>query len=454
MAFAGLKKQINKANQYMTEKMGGAEGTKINLDFMDMERKTDVTCELVEELQTKTKEFLQPNPTARAKMAAVKGISKLSGQAKQNTYPQPEGLLGDCMLTYGRKMGDESAFGQALVEMGESLKQMADVKYSLDDSIKQNFLEPLHQLQTKDLKEVMHHRKKLQSRRLDFDCKRRRQAKGSHISDDEIKTAEDKFAESLHLAQMGMFNLLENEVEQVAQLATFADALLEYHQQSTDILKLLVENLNERRDEIASQPRKEFQPKTLSDLHIDTVADGVNGGHSNSSSKSGSSTPTFVSYHNNKLNPNNPVHSSMPTIFAAPTKPAPVSRNQNNHNNQFNNNFNRNNNFNNHNVHNHNNSTKTNKPDPFTPFDPWDSVFQASPLPSPMKSPARTPLNRLPCCTALYDFEAENPGELGFKENDTITLINKIDENWYEGSLDGRTGYFPVSYVQVVVPLP
>lgn len=43
----------------------------------------------------------------------------------------------------------------ALVEMGDSLKQMADVKYSLDDNIKQNFLEPLHQLQMKDLKEVM-----------------------------------------------------------------------------------------------------------------------------------------------------------------------------------------------------------------------------------------------------------------------------------------------------------
>lgn len=114
-----------------------------------------MTCELVEELQVKTKEFLQPNPTARAKMAAVKGISKLSGQAKSNTYPQPEGVLGDCMLTYGRKLGDDSPFGLALVEMGEGLKQMADVKYSLDDNIKQNFLEPLHHLQTKDLKEVM-----------------------------------------------------------------------------------------------------------------------------------------------------------------------------------------------------------------------------------------------------------------------------------------------------------
>ncbi|XP_062530725.1 endophilin-A isoform X8 [Bombyx mori] len=356
MAFAGLKKQINKANQYVTEKMGGAEGTKLDLDFVEMERKTDVTCELVEELQTKTKEFLQPNPTARAKMAAVKGISKLSGQAKSNTYPQPEGVLGDCMLHYGKKLGEDTIFSQCLIEMGEALKQMADVKYSLDDNIKQSFLEPLHHLQTKDLKEVMHHRKKLQGRRLDFDCKRRRQAKGSHIPDDEIRQAEEKFAESLQLAQVGMFNLLDNDEEQVAQLAFFAEGLLEYHQQCTEILKGLVSQLMEKKEEAINRPKMEFVPKTLADLNIEGMHD----------------------------------------------------------------------------------------------------LNHASPLPSPVKSPARTPMapNKAPCCTALYDFDPENPGELGFKENDVITLINKVDDNWFEGSLNGKTGYFPISYVQVNVPLP
>ncbi|CAL7948180.1 unnamed protein product [Xylocopa violacea] len=416
MAFAGLKKQINKANQYMTEKMGGAEGTKLDVDFMDMERKTDVTYELVEELQMKTKEFLQPNPTARAKMAAVKGISKLSGQAKASTYPQPEGVLGDCMLLYGKKLGEDSIFAQALIEMGEAMKQMADVKYSLDDNIKQNFLEPLHHLQTKDLKEVMHHRKKLQGRRLDFDCKRRRQAKatgkrsasphfgspaktsapfsGSHVSDEEIRQAEEKFAESLHLAQLGMFNLLENDVEQVAQLATFSEGLLEYHQQCTEILKTLTETLLEKKDEAANKPKLEFVPKTLADLHVDALptSDAMNGGNFSLHGASRAGSPIHGDGKRSQLE-----------LFPAGNPPQSAN---------------------------------------------------ASPLPSPSKSPARTPMTRQPCCTALYDFEPENPGELGFKENDTITLIKKIDENWFEGSLNGRTGYFPVTYVQVVVPLP
>ena len=44
--------------------------------------------------------------------------------------------------------------GKALMETGESYREMADVKYSLEDNVKQNFIEPLLHLQTKDLKEV------------------------------------------------------------------------------------------------------------------------------------------------------------------------------------------------------------------------------------------------------------------------------------------------------------
>jgi len=61
---------------------------------------------------------------------------------------------------------------------------------------------------------------------------------------------------------------------------------------------------------------------------------------------------------------------------------------------------------------------------------------------------------RQPCAEALYDFEAESDGEISFLEGDVIQLVSQVDENWYEGTAHGHTGYFPINYVKVLVALP
>lgn len=44
--------------------------------------------------------------------------------------------------------------GGALVDVGEAMKRMAEVKDSLDIDVKQNFIDPLQGLCDKDLREI------------------------------------------------------------------------------------------------------------------------------------------------------------------------------------------------------------------------------------------------------------------------------------------------------------
>ncbi|NWX99440.1 SRBS2 protein, partial [Nothoprocta ornata] len=53
---------------------------------------------------------------------------------------------------------------------------------------------------------------------------------------------------------------------------------------------------------------------------------------------------------------------------------------------------------------------------------------------------------------AVYDFKAQTSKELSFKKGDTVYILRKIDQNWYEGEHRGRVGIFPISYVEKLSP--
>ncbi|XP_023725155.1 E3 ubiquitin-protein ligase SH3RF1 isoform X2 [Cryptotermes secundus] len=59
-----------------------------------------------------------------------------------------------------------------------------------------------------------------------------------------------------------------------------------------------------------------------------------------------------------------------------------------------------------------------------------------------------------PCAKAQYDYFSTEPGDLCFKKGDIILLRKKIDNNWYHGESGGKQGVFPLTYVQVITPLP
>lgn len=51
---------------------------------------------------------------------------------------------------------------------------------------------------------------------------------------------------------------------------------------------------------------------------------------------------------------------------------------------------------------------------------------------------------------AVYDFRVQTSVELPLKKGDTVALIRRVDQNWYEGRINDKKGIFPASYIQVV----
>uniref|UniRef100_A0A671ST78 Endophilin-A3-like n=1 Tax=Sinocyclocheilus anshuiensis TaxID=1608454 RepID=A0A671ST78_9TELE len=360
MSVAGLKKQFHKASQLLKEKINGVEGTKLDEEFLIMERKTDITHKLILDLVPKTIGYLQPNPAYRAKLSMLNTVSKIRGQVKAVGYPQTEGILGDCMQRYGNELGAESGFGFALLEMGEALKQVAQAKDCMDVRVKRTFIDPLQSLQHRELKEIAYHLRKLEGRRLDFDYKKRRKGK---IADSEIKKAFEKFEESRELAERSMFNLLERDVQRMQHLSGLLEAVMDYHRQSSQILENLRSSLQSRIADASNQPKREFASKSVASTVCYTDTYGFY------TCSSGQSCINKLYFSSCVLDDNGP------------------------------------------------------------------------------------PLDQ-PCCQALYSFQPENQGELGFKEGDVIILTSQIDENWCEGMIRGEAGLFPMNYVKVLVPLP
>uniref|UniRef100_A0A034VR90 SH3 domain-containing protein 19 n=1 Tax=Bactrocera dorsalis TaxID=27457 RepID=A0A034VR90_BACDO len=58
---------------------------------------------------------------------------------------------------------------------------------------------------------------------------------------------------------------------------------------------------------------------------------------------------------------------------------------------------------------------------------------------------AKTKPLRLRC---LYNFPAEYDGDLALTENEIVTILYKINEDWLYGEVDGRQGQFPANFIE------
>ncbi|XP_042189814.1 SH3 domain-containing kinase-binding protein 1 isoform X4 [Callorhinchus milii] len=64
-----------------------------------------------------------------------------------------------------------------------------------------------------------------------------------------------------------------------------------------------------------------------------------------------------------------------------------------------------------------------------------------------LKSPRKAEQNRRRRCKAVFSYAPQNEDELELKIGDIIDILGEVEEGWWEGVLNGKTGMFPSNFI-------
>ncbi|XP_034388705.1 neutrophil cytosol factor 4 isoform X2 [Cyclopterus lumpus] len=59
-----------------------------------------------------------------------------------------------------------------------------------------------------------------------------------------------------------------------------------------------------------------------------------------------------------------------------------------------------------------------------------------------------------PRAEAMFDFRGNSKAELNLKKGEVIFLLQRVNTDWLEGTVNNQTGIFPQSFVKIIKPLP
>ncbi|KAJ6014751.1 hypothetical protein N7540_009342 [Penicillium herquei] len=86
-----------------------------------------------------------------------------------------------------------------------------------------------------------------------------------------------------------------------------------------------------------------------------------------------------------------------------------------------------------------------------SPTGSFSSAAKSKPAPPPPRAKPSHLSKQVETVTALYDYEAQAHGDLGFSAGDVIEITHRTDNTneWWTGKTGGREGQFPANYVQL-----
>ncbi|CAG8643534.1 28289_t:CDS:2 [Dentiscutata erythropus] len=223
-----MKKNIGKLKQWANEKVGASQKTQTTDEFQELQHKTDARHIGVDKLIFAVSSYL-------------KAMSKKVASIEEKTKALPTESLGIAMRVYGEDLGSDSPYGEALVKLGIANEKIASCQLEHVSKVREDFLESLD-ASIEDLKQYQNMKRKLESRRLNYDAKLSKMQKSKKEKpelEEEMRAAKEKYEDTKEELNKKMVTINESEDQYIQELTAFLDSQIEYFKNSCDILSTL-----------------------------------------------------------------------------------------------------------------------------------------------------------------------------------------------------------------------
>ncbi|KAK9768263.1 hypothetical protein K7432_001230 [Basidiobolus ranarum] len=420
---AAIGKNLGKFKQWTGEKLGKATKTECSDEFQKLEQETDTKRENFERLYTTSEMYLNT-------------LEKKKKIADEKNKIVPVLALGHAMVAHGQLLPRESPYGKAMIKVGEVQEQLASAQMEFAMRFRQDYVNGLERTLT-DMKELQQSRKKLESRRLDYNAKLntvQKTKKDKPELEDQMRTAEMKFHETMDDVHSRMVDIGNNEELSMKDLYSFYESQLAYFQRGVEIISSIKDAFDERAF------KEYYSTKTVHRKQ----SFGARGESNGSTYRARSYHSTGSSGHDDC----DTYENNYSSYDQAPRTPESLCGNNNSY----------------FDMPRSNSGYNDYTPNPSS-LQRSNTFARATNRASPPES--MPPLRRsttLPNITSrkqvrvLYGFDGETKEELSVRKGDIVTVIEEIDDGWWVGeTVDDngkRVGMFPSNYVEEIFMEP
>ncbi|KAI8376926.1 hypothetical protein BD560DRAFT_391149 [Blakeslea trispora] len=390
-------KNIGKFKQWTEEKLGNAKITLQTEDFQRLEVETERKRVAYEKLHASV--VLLQSQLVKRKVSPEDNKSKRL----------PNDMVGVCLSNYGNEFTDEAALAVASINFGQAQSKLASLQEEYADTMKSIYLEKLDD-GLAQFKEYQQLRKKLESRRLDYDSKLGRLQKSKKEKpelEQEMQAAKLKYEDSEYDVIQKMAALQEFEDVHCEALEHLLDIQMNYLSRSLEVLSDVKNNWGARS---SGTTRRMTELSRSSSNHSGDENGPMNGLRSPAVTPRKYSTGSRSGSYDNTLIPPPVTMSNSNTTRRIPSR---------------------------------NNSSFSEEPPRSVP----------PVLPRRQSQHSETPIRNQR--KAAYEFDGDNTDELSFRVGDIIQVVEEVDEGWWLGEVvepngSVRRGIFPVNYTEAV----